>query len=51
MIFLLYFQDDDHSYVVGTAFQGIQKPLETSGKKLFRKLYGEFTWGDIMLKF
>lgn len=24
-------QDDDHGYVAGTAIQGIQKPLESSG--------------------
>jgi hypothetical protein len=34
LFYFTYFQDDDHGYVAGTAFQGVQKPLESTGKFL-----------------
>jgi hypothetical protein len=28
-----FLQDDDHGYVVGTAIQSVQRPLESTGKR------------------
>ena len=32
MLFNLFLQDDDHGFVVGTSIQGVQRPLESTGK-------------------
>lgn len=33
MLIYTFSQDDDHGYVVGTAIQSVQRPLESTGKE------------------
>jgi hypothetical protein len=38
VLIYLFLQDDDHGYVVGTAIQKVQRPLESTGKKIYLRV-------------